>query len=66
LRYRDQSDELREPYLCYLTAQEWGEARQGSLDRIVGLVGEKMRRRKDAPLLAELISRVEATAMNQP
>jgi hypothetical protein len=30
------------------------------------LVSEKMRRRKDAPLLAELIRRLEATAMNQP
>jgi hypothetical protein len=66
LRYRDQSDELREPYLCYLTASEWGEARQGSVNQIARLVGEKMRRRKDAPELAELISRVEATAMNQP
>jgi hypothetical protein len=66
LRFRDGSEELREPYLCYLTASEWGEARRGSLDQIVGLVGEKMRRRKDAPLLAELIRRLEATAMNQP
>jgi hypothetical protein len=66
LRFRDGSEELREPYLCYLTASEWGEARRGSLDQIVGLVGEKMRRRKDAPELAELIRRLEATAMNQP
>lgn len=64
LRFRDGSDELREPYLCYLTAREWGEARQGSLAQMVGLIGEKMRRRKDAPLLAELISRLEASAMN--
>jgi hypothetical protein len=66
LRFRDGSEELREPYLCYLTASEWSEARQGSISQIVRLVSEKMRRRKDAPLLAELISRVEATAMNQP
>jgi hypothetical protein len=66
LRFRDQSDELREPYLCYLTADEWGEARRGSVNQIVGLVGEKMRRRKDARALAELISRLEATAMNGP
>jgi hypothetical protein len=66
LRFRDQSEELREPYLCYLTASEWGEARQGSLSQIVSLVGEKMRRRQLAPELAELISRLEATAMNKP
>ncbi|MGH9849006.1 MAG: hypothetical protein ACREBD_04035 [Blastocatellia bacterium] len=66
LRYRDQSDELREPYLCYLTASEWGEARQGSVNQIVGLLGEKMRRRKDANGLAELISRLEATATTGP
>jgi hypothetical protein len=66
LRFRDRGEEMREPYLCYLTAKEWGEARQGSLNQIVRLVGEKMRRRKDAPLLAELISRLEATAMNGP
>ncbi len=64
LRFRDQSDEMREPYLCYLTASEWGEAKQGSVNQIVRLVGEKMRRRKDAPLLAELISRLEASAMS--
>ena len=53
-------------YLTWnLTASEWGEARRGSLDQIVGLVGEKMRRRKDASGLAELIRRLEATAMNQ-
>jgi len=66
LRFRDGSDELREPYLCYLTASEWGEAKQGSLDQIVGLVSEKMRRRKDAQELAELIGRLEAVAMNRP
>jgi hypothetical protein len=66
LRFRDQSDELREPYLCYLTASEWSEARQGSLAQMVGLIGEKMRRRKDAPGLLELINRLEATAMNGP
>jgi hypothetical protein len=60
LRFRDRSDELREPYLCYLTASEWGEARQGSISQIVRLVSEKMRRRKDAPELAELINRLEA------
>jgi len=66
LRFRDGSDELREPYLCYLTASEWGEAKQGSLDQIVGLVSEKMRRRKDVQELAELIGRLEAVAMNRP
>jgi hypothetical protein len=66
LRFRDQSDELREPYLCYLTASEWGEARRGSVGQMARLVSEKMRRRKDAPLLAELIRRLEATATNQP
>jgi hypothetical protein len=66
LRFRDQSEELREPYLCYLTASEWGEARQGSLAQILSLVSGKMRRRKDAPLLVELISRLEAPVMNKP
>jgi hypothetical protein len=66
LRFRDQSEELREPYLCYLTASEWGEARQGSLDQLVGRISEKMRRRKDAPELVELISRLEASVMNEP
>ncbi len=66
LRFRDGSKELREPYLCYLTASEWSEARQGSIEQMTRLVSEKMRRRKDAPLLAELISRLEATAMNGP
>jgi hypothetical protein len=46
--------------LCYLTASEWGEARQWSISQIVRLVSEKMRRRKDAPELAELINRLEA------
>jgi hypothetical protein len=66
LRFRDQSEELREPYLCYLTASEWGEAKQGSLAQMAGLISEKMRRRKDAQGLAELISRLEATAINGP
>lgn len=64
LRFRDQSEELREPYLCYLTADEWGEAKQGSLAQMASLISEKMRRRKDAQGLAGLISRLEATAMN--
>lgn len=66
LRFRDQSDALREPYLCYLTAEEWGAAKQGSLDQLVGRIGEKMRRRKEAPLLVELIGRLEASAMAGP
>src|SRR5262245_3540907 len=28
LRFRDRGEELREPYLCYLTASEWREAKQ--------------------------------------
>ncbi len=56
LRFRDQSDELREPYLCYLTASEWSEARQGSIGQMARLVSEKMRKRKDASGLAELIN----------
>jgi hypothetical protein len=64
LRFRDGSDELREPYLCYLTASEWSEARQGSIEQMARLVSEKMRRRKEAPELTELISRLEASAMN--
>lgn len=66
LRFRDQSDALREPYLCYLTADEWGAAKQGSLEQLLVRISEKMRRRKDATGLAELISRLEATAMNGP
>lgn len=66
LRYRDGSEELREPYLCYLTASEWSEARQGSLGQMARIVGEKMRRRKEAPGRVELISRLEAAAMNEP
>jgi hypothetical protein len=66
LRFRDGSDELREPYLCYLTASEWSEARQGSVGQMARLVSEKMRKRKDASGVAELISRLEATAMNKP
>jgi hypothetical protein len=64
LRFRDGRDELREPYLCYLTASEWSEAKQGSLDQMVRRIGKKMRRRKEAPLLVELIGRLEGTAMN--
>jgi hypothetical protein len=64
LRFRDRGDELREPYLCYLTAAEWSEAKQGSLDQMVRRISEKMKRRKEAPGLAELISRLEGTAMN--
>jgi hypothetical protein len=64
LRFRDRGDELREPYLCYLTAREWSEAKQGSLDQMVRRISEKMKRRKETPLLVELISRLEGTAMN--
>jgi hypothetical protein len=64
LRFRDQGEEWREPYLCYLTAAEWSEAKQGSLDQIVRRISEKMKRRKETPLLVELISRLEGTAMN--
>jgi hypothetical protein len=63
LRFRDQSEEFREPYLCYLTASEWSEAKQGSLEQMARRIGEKMRRRKDASGLAGLISRLEATVM---
>jgi hypothetical protein len=65
LRFRDRGEELREPYLCYLTAVEWREAKQGSLDQMVRRISEKMRRRKEASGLVELISRVEAAAMTE-
>jgi hypothetical protein len=64
LRFRDGRDELREPYLCYLTASEWREAKQGSLDQMVRRISEKMKRREETPLLVELIGRLEGTAMN--
>jgi hypothetical protein len=64
LRFRDRGDELREPYLCYLTAAEWSEAKQGSPDQMVRRISEKMKRRKETPLLVELISRLEGRAMN--
>jgi hypothetical protein len=65
LRFRDRGEELREPYLCYLTASEWSEAKQGSLDQMVRRISEKMRRRKEAAGLVELISRLEAAAMTE-
>jgi len=65
LRFRDRGEELREPYLCYMTASEWSEAKQGSLDQMVRRISEKMRRRKEAAGLVELISRLEAAAMTE-
>jgi hypothetical protein len=63
LRFRDQSDVLREPYLCYLTAAEWNAAKNVSLARFVSRIREKMRRRKAAPGLVELISRLESASI---
>jgi hypothetical protein len=66
LRFRDRSDVLREPYLCYLTAAEWSAAKNSNLAQLVIRIGEKMRRRKAAAGLVELIGRLESAAIPIP
>jgi hypothetical protein len=66
LRFRDRSDVLREPYLCYLTAAEWRAAKDSNLAQLVIRIGEKMRRRKAAAGLVELIGRLESAAIPIP
>jgi hypothetical protein len=66
LRFRDQSDVLREPYLCYLTADEWSAAKNSNLTQFVSRISEKMRRRKAAAGLVELIGRLESAAIPIP
>ncbi len=60
LRFKDESERVREPYLCYLTADEWRAARQVSLSKFVGQISRKMRQRKEAGSFTELISRIDA------
>lgn len=45
LVYKDDAGQRREPYLCYLSAQEWRSAKRGSLASFVGLVVAKMEQR---------------------
>jgi hypothetical protein len=66
LRFRDQSDVLREPYLCYLTADEWRAAKDVSLAQFVSRISEKVRRRKAAAGLVELIGRLESSSIPIP
>jgi hypothetical protein len=66
LRFRDQSDVLREPYLCYLTADEWSAAKDVTLAQFVSRISEKMRRRKAAAGLVELIGRLESSSIPIP
>jgi hypothetical protein len=66
LRFRDQSDVLREPYLCYLTAAEWNAAKHSNLSQLVRQISEKMRRRRAAAGLVELIGRLESAAIPIP
>jgi hypothetical protein len=66
LRFRDQSDVLREPYLCYLTADEWSAAKKSDLTEFASRIREKMRRRKAAAGLVELIGRLESSSIPIP
>jgi hypothetical protein len=53
-------------YLCYLTADEWSAAKAGSLAQFVSRISRKMRRRKAAAGLVELIGRPESAAIPIP
>jgi hypothetical protein len=45
LVYYDEIGKRREPYLCYLSAKEWGHARRGTLASFAQLVTDKLAER---------------------
>lgn len=42
LVYYDDQAKRREPYLCYLSAKEWQQAKRGTLANFTRIVTEKM------------------------
>ena len=42
LVYYDDQAKRREPYLCYLSAKEWQQAKRGTLANFAKLVGDKL------------------------
>lgn len=45
LVYYDDEGKRREPYLCYLSAKEWKQARRGSLADFTRIVADKLTER---------------------
>lgn len=46
LVYYDEEGKRREPYLCYLSAKEWQQARRGTLIGFARLVSTKLMERR--------------------
>lgn len=65
LVYYDDQSKRREPYLCYLSAKEWQQAKRGSLSNFAQIVTDKLAEREDKEdadieKIGELSSRVRA------
>ncbi len=65
LVYYDDENKRREPYLCYLNANEWKQAKRGSLSDFAKLVINKLTERAakegaDGEKLSDLARRVKA------
>lgn len=64
LVYYDDQGQRREPYLCYLSAKEWQEAKRGTLAAFAQLVAAKLTERAakedaDSEKLNALLRRVQ-------
>jgi regulator of replication initiation timing len=64
LVYYDDEATRREPYLCYLSAKEWQQAKRGSLANFAQIVADKLTERAakadaDREKLGELLQRVK-------
>jgi len=65
LVYYDDQGKRREPYLCYLSAKEWQQAKRGSLANFAKIISIKLNERRakedaDSEKLEELLGRVKA------
>jgi len=65
LVYYDDQGKRREPYLCYLSAKEWQQAKRGSLANFAQIVTDKLAERAtkdnaDGEKLNELLGRVRS------
>lgn len=70
LVYYDDEGKRREPYLCYLSAKEWQQAKRGSLANFAKLVADKLTERAtkedaDSAKLGELSRRVSLFGKQQ-
>lgn len=63
LVYYDEQNKRREPYLCYLSAKEWQQAKRGTLASFARIVTNKLTDRAskedaDGEKLGDLFQRV--------